>query len=486
MNKIFDQNTLLHKILTYGVAVAVVALCFIFCKGEADPAWGWLIVGFLFYYALISRRILETLIIACCIGVLLMYGNASFVDGFVEQLYGIMEYEDYVWLILNCALFNVFMKMLAKTGSVQSLTRFAKKYAKDRKSVNLITWLMQFPLFFDDFLHIIVLGQTMTPIYDEVGAPREDEAYLIQTEGEPIRVLLPFSGWLPFMTGLFLIEGIAENSSEAYSAFVKTIPFNFYCWVAMIGSLLFALGILPKFNGMKDPDKSLYKSLSEIEEDTAEDVPEDQKEEKKHGSLLDFVLPLIAVIALSYYYDYDLIPACVIAIPVFAVYFLVRGLLKPKDIEECIVDGTASLTDMYILILFSYILGGILEEMGFIDYLVVVAQGVANPKLLPFAVFVIFCVTEAAMSLNWSMLLITFPVLLPLSLGIGANPYLVAAALISAGAFGNNFCYICDFSAMTSSFVGLPTAYHARNCMTYSLIFAAVSAVLFLIGGFIF
>ncbi len=288
------------------------------------------------------------------------------------------------------------------------------------------------------------------------------------------------------MTGLFLIDGIADNASDAYTAFVKTIPFNFYCWVAMIGSLLFALDLIPKFNGNKNPDKSVYKTLNEIEEDTAEAVEEDGQPKKKTGTLFDFILALATVIALSYYYDWDLIPACVIAIPVFVAYFLIRGLISPKDVEESMVEGTAGLVDMYILILLSYILAGVLEEMGFIDYLVEIAQNVANPHLLPFAAFVIFCITEAAMSLNWSMLLITFPVLIPLSIGIGANPYLVAAALISAGAFGSNFCYICDFSAMVSSFIGLPTAYHARNCMTYSLIFGGISAVLFLIAGFIF
>ena len=483
MSKIFNPKSTLHKILTYGVALAIIVLCFIFCKGEAAPEWGWLIVGFLFYYAIVSRRILETLIIAGCIGVLLMYGNGAFVDGMVEQFYNIMESEDFVWMVLNCALFNVFMKLLAKTGSEHAFGAFAKKYAKDRKSCNLITWLMQFPLFFDDFLHIIVLGQTMTPIYDEVDAPREDESFLIQTLGEPIRELVPFTGWLPFMSGLFMIEGIASDSSEAVAQFCKTIPFNFYCWIAEIGALLFALGVIPKLGASKHPDKSKYKSLEDIASDTAEAAGE---EPKKRGGILDFIIPLVISVLLSWYFDWDLIPACVIVIPVFAVYFLVRGLLQPKDIEDSIVEGTADLTNMYILVFFSYILSGLLQDMGFIDYLVEVAQQIVVPQLLPFAVYAIFCVTEAAMSLNWSMMMIVFPVMLPVALGIGANVPLTAAAIISAGAFGQNWCFICDFCSMTSSFVGLPTDYHARNCMNYSLIFAALAGVLFLVGGFIF
>ena len=378
--------------------------------------------------------------------------------------------------------YNVYCKLIQRAGSMEALANAVKKHAKSRKSVNLITWLMQIPLFFDDFLHIIVLGQTMTPIYDEIGAPREDEGVIIQTTGEPIRVLFPMNSWTPFMTGLFMVNGLAATSSDAFRAFVKTIPFNFYCWIALIGSLLFALGIGPKFKGNKNPDPSLYKTQEEIQEN----IEEASSSNNKKGNLFDFFAPILAVIVLSYFFEWDLIPPCVILIPIVCVYYLVKGIISTKDIEECFVEGTAELTSMYVLILFSYILAGCLEDMGYIDYLVEVAQDVANPKLLPIAIFLIFSCTEAAMSLNWSMMLIAFPVLIPLALGIGANPYLVAASIISAGAFGQNFCYICDFSAMVSSFIGLPTAYHARNCMSYSLIYGAIAAVMFLVAGFIF
>ena len=89
------------------------------------------------------------------------------------------------------------------------------------------------------------------------------------------------------------------------------------------------------------------------------------------------------------------------------------------------------------------------------------------------------------MSLNWSLLLVAFPVIIPLALEIGANPYMCAAAMISAGAFGNNFCPVCDFTSLTATSTGLPSGYQARNCLPYSLIFAGVTAVLYLIFGFI-
>jgi len=54
--KVFDQDSGLHKLLTYGVAALLLVLC-AFLSGsseEPNPAWGTIILAFLFYYAIIS------------------------------------------------------------------------------------------------------------------------------------------------------------------------------------------------------------------------------------------------------------------------------------------------------------------------------------------------------------------------------------------------------------------------------------------------
>ena len=59
-----DHHTWLHKLLTYGVGIALVCACFAVSamSDEVIPAIGTLILIFLLYYALLSRRTLETLI----------------------------------------------------------------------------------------------------------------------------------------------------------------------------------------------------------------------------------------------------------------------------------------------------------------------------------------------------------------------------------------------------------------------------------------
>lgn len=472
-----DKDSVLHKLLTYGVAIVLILICYFIGKNssEINPAYGTIIVVFLLYYAVLSKRILETLIFGSIMGIALIYAG-GFVDGIQETVYGIMMSEDFVWMIINCDLLNVFVVLLAKAGSTASFSKLVTKKATNAKTINLWTWLMQIPMFFDDCMHITVNSGIMMPIYDDKDVPREEGAFLIQTLGEPIRVLFPISSWTAFMAGIFVVHGFANTYSEGLAAFIKTIPFSFYAWVSVIGALLFALGILPKFGHIKNPDKSVYKEIEGISED----------EDKKHGNLFDFFMPIFAMIALSYIFEWDLVPAMLIVVPLTFVYYMLRGIISSSDVEESFIQGCEEFTQLNLLVLFSYILGGVIEEIGYTGYLVSIAQTFANPKLMPFVLFVIFCCSEAAMSLNWNLLLIAFPVVLPLAVQIGANPYMCAAAMISAGAFGNNFCYICDYTSLTSTACGLPPAYQAKNCLPYALIFAGISAVLYLVCGFIF
>ncbi len=470
---IVNPDTLIHKIMTYGVAITIIALCIIFTPGmEAlNPAIGWLIIGFLLYYALISRRILETLILGCAIGVALCYGS-DFLGGLSEVIFTTMELEDLVWIVLLCGLLNVFNKLLQRAGSMESFARLIVEHSKTDKQLRFFSWLLQFPLFFDDYMTIAVGGAILCPVYDERKMSREECAFIVHTLAEPLRIIIPITSWTAFMSGLFESGGM-ENG---FLAFVRSIPFSFYAFVSIIGCLLFALGVLPKIGPMKTPDPSLYTPLDEGLETTA----------KRRGTLFDFFLPIVGMVVASYFFEWDIVPAMLIVLPCVCAYYMLRGIITTNDIEGSLIDGFKEFMYLDILFVISYALGGILETTGYINYLVEVAQGTVNPALLPFMLFVIFCCSEAAMSLNWSLMLIAFPVVIPLALGIGANVYLTAAAVISAGCFGCNWCYICDYTSMTASVCGLPPARHAATCMPYSLIFGGITAVMYLVAGFIF
>lgn len=474
---LLDSNSVLHKCMSYGLTFLLL-LGVIFLtpgKDHLPEGIGTLLIVYILYYTLLTKRILETLIFATMLGIALNTG-VGVVDGFKEQLYTTMSNQDFLWIVLMCCFLNVFTKLLGKTGALHAFARLVKRKVKSARQLNMATWLMQFPLFFDDYMTVTIGGGIMAPMYDELDAPREDGAYLIHTLAEPLRVLFPITSWAAFLGGVFASAGLAENGN-GMMAFFRSIPFSFYAIVSLIGTFLFAAGYLPRLGGLKTQQKEYYVPIENMEE---------QVPGKKDGGLLDFFLPIVFLMGVVCYFEFDTVPAMLVVLPVTVGYYLLRNIIQSEDIEECLIAGFADFMSLIILFCVSYMLNDVLVNLGYIDYLANVVQTFVNPNLLPFLVFVVFCISECIMSLNWGLILITFPILIPVSLTVGANPYLVGAAIISAGAFGCNMCYICDYTMLTSAVFGLKPGYHASTCVAYSVIFAAISAVMYLIAGFVF
>lgn len=470
-----DGRSPLHVFLSYGVAVFFLVYIVLTTpgKGHLPAASGTVLLAFVFYYTLLTRRVLETLILGAFAGCAMLHGR-GIVDGFRSQLFTTMTDPDFAWFVLMCGFVNVFNRLLVRTGALGSFVRIFRRRVKDARHLNLATWLLQFPLFFDDYMTVAIGGTITAPLYDEYGVPREDGAFIIRSLAVPLRLVLPVTSWAAFLTAVFASSGMYSRS-EALSAFIRSIPYGFYSFVAIGGTLLFALGILPKTGTIATPDSSAYEPI----------VLEEDPDGKKSGTLWDFFLPIGAVCAAAAYFDFDVVPAFLVMLPVTAVYYLLRGVILSSDIEDCLVDGFAGFMDLFILFCTIYMLNDILADLGYFDYLAGIVKAAVSPHLLPVTVFVVFGISECIMSLSWGLLLISFPVILPVAVKIGADPLLTAGAMLSATCFGANLCSICDYAIMTSAVFGVKADRHSADCVPYTLLFGVVSAVMYLAAGYI-
>lgn len=75
------------------------------------------------------------------------------------------------------------------------------------------------------------------------------------------------------------------------------------------------------------------------------------------------------------------------------------------------------------------------------------------------------------------------PIAIPLTLG--GNPFLVAAAVLSGGVFGDHSSPISDTTIMSSIGADCHHMTHVNTQLPYALTAAAVASGLFLIGGFV-
>lgn len=110
---------------------------------------------------------------------------------------------------------------------------------------------------------------------EAVKKPKLALAYVVRTLSINVSEMLPFGAW-----GYFVIYQIADAANvsgraEATHIFMQTIPYMFYCMVACIIALLFALGIFPKIGPMKKAYQMIEEEGIQMGEAQTQDEEED-------------------------------------------------------------------------------------------------------------------------------------------------------------------------------------------------------------------
>ena len=62
---------------------------------------------------------------------------------------------------------------------------------------------------------------------------REKLAYVVDSTAAPISVIIPFSTWSVFFSGLIVANGIAPEG-EGLSTYIGAVPYMLYAWVAVL------------------------------------------------------------------------------------------------------------------------------------------------------------------------------------------------------------------------------------------------------------
>ena len=107
-------------------------------------------------------------------------------------------------------------------------------------------------------------------------------------------------------------------------------------------------------------------------------------------------------------------------------------------------------------------------------------------SLIPFLIFVFFSCSEFLYSLNYTLYQIAIPVLMVVLTKLGANVPLCLGALISAGLFGANSCVVSDLGIISARSCRVKVYDQYRTSLPYFVIAAVITAVMYLVCGFVF
>ena len=449
----------------------------------------------LFVYALVTKDVMQSLILGTFSCYIMWYKFGCF-NGFIDDLYTVLADEENIEMYMSFFLCGGLIIAMKRTGATKAFTEFVTSKAKgNSKIIMALAGIYAGATSVDDYVSALTAGAAFSPLVDAQKKPRLGLAYIVRTISICASAMLPFGAW-----GYFIIYQIADaknihTKAQATSIFMESIPFMFYAIVAIIMALLFAFEIIPKIGPMKKAYELMETKgiqMGDIEgtdeaKDAEEEVDFDEDNPRtKHVSILNLILPLVCIIIALLATGLNCFMAFAIAIVFTGILYVMQGLQTISEYVQCIVDGFIDMVDMVIILMLGYAMQECLYAMGMEDFVSSVCHAVPIASLLPVLFFVFFSCSEYLFSLNYTLYQIAFPVMMVVLPTVGANIPLCVGAIVSAGLFGANACVVSDLGVVSARACRVTIYDQYRTSQPYVIIAGVISAVLYLIAGFVF
>jgi Na+/H+ antiporter NhaC len=449
-------------------------------------AWSLLPATFLIVYIFITKRILESLVLSCLMGLIMAAKTVNVFSEFSTILTDTMLDPDMAWLIIVCGLMGSIIALIERAGGAIAFGNWAAKHAKGEKSSLVWTWIMGIAIFLDDYLNSMAVGSCMRSLTDKFKVPREMLAYVVDSTAAPLCVLIPISTWAVFAGGLLEANGWApEGMGLVY--FIQTIPYNFYAWVAAIMVILVIFRVIPVFGPMKKAYARVAAGgpLAPEGSEKIDLYSGDTLTFAKTPRIINLVIPIISLVVFTLIFDIDLQMGVICTIPVMFILYLAQGIMNAEEFADCVVKGLQNMIMPLLLMVLAWVFAAMSEQIGFTQYVIDTVAANVGVALLPFVVFVALAITQFVTGTNWGLYIIALPIVIPLAIQMDANIALSVGAVISAGVLGSHCCFYSDATVLTSAACGCDNLRHAVTQMPYGILAGVIAAVMFLVCGFI-
>ena len=452
--------------------------------------------------ALVTKNVFISLLIGIFVGSMVLC-NGALLAGLNETFYSFIhtfESNSNTIVLASFLLIGALIYLIEKSGGIDGFTEvMLKKRAliKSKRGANLFTWLLGIIIFTSGSLSCMVTGSISRPFNDALKVPHEKSAFIVHATSTPWCVLFPLSGWLAALAGYLTSGGVPEN--EAISVLLRSIPLNFYCILAVFGTLavsLFGINIGP-----------MRKAEERAEKTGALDNPgrggalteEAMSPSKAKPRVLNMLLPMgvliatiLAVLTITGKGNptqgagmQSLLWGCILAVLTICILCVAQKLFSVDEVINEMFKGMGTMLPVAGILLFGFTMGNLVKDLDTGNYLTSVFMGVLSPALLPALSFLLCMILSFATGTSMGTMAIMSVICLPMAISMGISIPLVAGAVFGGAIFGDHASPISDTTIMSCATTGCDIIDHVKTQMPYVLIFAAISLVLYVVLGFV-
>jgi Na+/H+ antiporter NhaC len=417
--------------------------------------------------------------------------------------------------------------VVTRMGGIEGMVQVLLRFAKSSRSVQAVAYALGLGIFFDDYANTIIVGNSCGPLFDRKRVSRAKLAYIVDSTAAPIAGIAILSTWVAYQISTYApqLPTVGIEASQGYAIFLETIPYRFYCMLAivMVGLVIW---MQRDFGPMKAIERAARKGNdpSTMERN---DGPEAMTSAKPgvparwFNGVLPLALMIFGTAGLIYAFGANAVRAAAetgdpesleaiasggfvwirtvlgasdstaaifygsLAAFALAMFMAVgQRLLTPKEASITASRGLGALIkDAVLILLLAWSIGAVCTELGTATYLVAAFQGSISGAWLPIILFLASCFVAFATGSSWTTMAIMQPnvVLLAYQLGedtpYGPHVLLVMSigAVLEGAIFGDHCSPISDTTILSSAASKCNHIVHVRTQAPYALVTAFVA-----------
>lgn len=452
--------------------------------------------------ALVTKNVFFSLLIGIFMSSMVLCGGAP-LTGLNDAFYSFIhtfESSGNTITLISFLLIGALIYLIEKSGGVEGFTEvMLKKRAliKTKRGANIFTWLLGIIIFTSGSLSCMVTGSVSRPFNDALKVPHEKSAFIAHATSTPWCVLFPLSGWLAALAGYLTSGGVPEN--EAISVLLRSIPLNFYCILAVFGTLavsLFGINIGPMRKAEERADKTgaldnpgRGGTLTEETTSLSKAKPRVLNMLLPMGVLIATILAVLTITGKGNPTQgagmQSLLWGCILAVFTICILCVAQKLFSVDEVINEMFKGMGTMLPVAGILLFGFTMGNLVKDLDTGNYLTSVFMGVLSPALLPALSFLLCMLLSFATGTSMGTMAIMSVICLPMAISMGISIPLVAGAVFGGAIFGDHASPISDTTIMSCATTGCDIIDHVKTQMPYVLIFAAISLVLYVVLGFV-
>ncbi len=473
--------------------------------------------------ALRTKQVYISLVFGIWLGWLII-NDWNFLDGTIGTLNGFVDVfksPGNTRTIMFSALVGALLLFIQYSGGVQGfvnrinkiLNRYEKKQSgKIRVLVQLFALATGLLLFIETSISALTVGTLYRPIFDKLKIPREKLAYITDSSSAPSSILIPFNAWGAFIMGLLITQGIESPLATLGSSLI----YNFY---PMLTIILIVIIILSKkdFGPMAKAERRT-RETGKLLNDGARPMISDTITscEMKKGvapKAMNMILPIATMIfmmpiTLAYtgwgsVNEYSsvfnhfaramgqgsgssaVLYSVTASILVAMTMYRIQGIMKLRKMVEVTLKGISELMPLALLMMLAFSISDVCNTLGTGNYVAHFSKGWLSPEFLPMVIFLLSAFIAFSTGTSWGTFAIMMSIVVPMAQLHEANLYLVIAATIGGGVFGDHCSPISDTTIISSMASASDHVDHVKTQLPYALLIGGITALLYLLLGFI-